>query len=314
MNIWLDSAISRLQVNGGISTLWRNLTPELRTALPEATWSADRKPDLFISTYYARAPLGVPSLVLVYDAIQFKYGALAADPVRADIRCAIEDASAVVAISQETADDVARFFGREATVAYCGGSERFRRASMKAQVAFQQKYNINKPYVLMVGRRGLYKNAKSLYQAWPYWSAGSQHLVVCIGGEPPSSDEMDFSRRYPDTWRQLQLSDADLDAAYSGCTSLVIPSLYEGFGLPILEAMSCGCPVVCGANGALGEVGGDAAFTCEPLLPRSLAAALSVTCQPEARLQHTLAGYAQSRRFTWSKMAAVIADEIRKVA
>lgn len=315
MNLWLDDAIYRLQANGGISRLWRELTPRLKAALPEVTWDKGRKPDLCLSTYYTRAPIGTKSLVLVYDLIQFKYPALQADPVKADIRAAIEDASAILAISQETADDVKRFFGREARVAYCGGGERFQRASVAKQVAFQEANHLRKPFVLMVGKRGWYKNGRSLFQAWEHFTAGAMHDMVCIGGEPPLQSEMDSSLYRSGQLHYLrELSDSSLSAAYSGATVLVYPSLYEGFGLPQLEAMSCGCPVVCGSNGALGEVADGASFTCEPLIPRSLASALDAACQPDNRLQHILDGYEQAKRFRWENMAAIVANEIRKIA
>lgn len=78
--------------------------------------------------------------------------------------------------------------------------------------------------------------------------------------------------------------------------------------------MRCGCPVVCGTGGALTEVGGEAPFYCEPLLPLSVARAMEATLNPSERLKHILAGYEQAKRFTWRGMAAGVAEVIRSIA
>lgn len=315
MNIWIDDYIFQAQRNGGISRLWKHLAPALQQALPEHTFDPDSPPDLFISTYYRRAPLGVKSLVVCYDFIAERYDPIGWDhPDAVAKRAAVAGADAVVAISEWTAKDAKRFTRKPVTVAYPGGSEDFQRALPDAVNAFQQRYGILEPYILMVGNRGLYKNGRVVRSALRFWSGALGHRVVVVGGEPLREPELPADD-LRDRWLRLDgLSDTDLAAAYSGATALVYPSLYEGFGLPVLEAMRCGCPVVCGRGGALVEVGSDAPFYCEPLLPKSMAAALEMTLNPSERLKHVMAGYEQAKRFTWATMASAVAGAIRSVA
>lgn len=314
MNIHIDSRIQQLQSHGGITRLWRALLPELKAALPEATWDAERSPDLFMSTYYAPAPAGVRSIVLCYDFVNENYAPIGAHHIDAVAkRAAIAQADAVIAISQQTARDCLTFCGKPATVAYCGGSD-YTRALPDAAADFRQRYQLNQPYVLIVGRRGLYKNVRTLYQAWPLWNGAAQHQIVCIGGEPPDADDQRFMQQYPGAWRQISLPDSDMPAAYTGATALVYPSLYEGFGLPIVEALSCGCPVITAQWGSMQEVGGKAVTVCNPLLPMELAQALEQVSEPEYRLARILEGYQQARKFRWSDMAQTVASVIRGVA
>lgn len=314
MNIWIDSLIFKLQRNGGISRLWCELLPELRKALPDVTWDANKPADLFLSSYYRRAPLGMRSVVVAYDFIHERYphlGAHHADAV--DKRTAIAEASGVVAISQWVADDCKRFCGRDAALAYCGGGERFTRALPNDVNAFQQKYNILKPYILMVGRRGAYKNGRALFQAWRFWSGHDHHAIVCVGGERHTEAEMASIRRSGIDLIRLDLSDLELAAAYSGATALVYPSFYEGFGLPVVEALACGCPVICGDGGSLREVGGDAPLYCDPTRPLSIAAAMNAALDPSERLKRAMAGMRHAKQFTWKRMAENVAEVIRAV-
>lgn len=309
MNILIDSAIFQLQAQGGISRLWRALLPALRAALPEATFTPSAPPDWFVSTYYKPAPLGVKSLVVVMDWIQERYPLIGQyHPDAVDKRRAVADATAVVAISPQTADDTRRYAGKAATVAYPGLDAGFGKV-LPSDVARFQAY-IGKPYILVVGKRGLYKNVQTLYQAWALWDAHPAYKLVCIGGEDGLPQDAAFVSRYPDTWQRLVLDDHDLQLAYAGAAALVYPSLMEGFGLPLIEAQACACPVVC--DYSVQEVAGGAALYCDTTRPRQLAAALHDALLPvPARLA---AGVLWARQFTWAGMAQTIAGVLRRAA
>jgi alpha-1,3-rhamnosyl/mannosyltransferase len=100
------------------------------------------------------------------------------------------------------------------------------------------------------------------------------------------------------------VSEADLPALYSGADLFVFPSLSEGFGLPVLEAMSCGAPVVCSYTSSLPEVAGDAAILVDPLNTEALAETMRhVATQAELRHVMREKGLAQANRFSWERTA-----------
>lgn len=305
MNIWIDQAIFQLQSQGGISRLWRSLIPALRASMPDATFDPRQAPDWWVSTYYRPAPIGVKSLCMVYDLIAERYPLITNKSDAVDIRRAVADATAVVSISRMTAQDVARRLGRDSVVAYPGVDEQFGKVSQTAIDQFRA--NIGKPYVLVVGRRGGYKNAQALYQAWAMWSGVTDHAVVCVGGEEPLPQDVAFAQRYD--WRQIAPDDAELQAAYAGATALCYPSIMEGFGLPIVEALVCGCPVVC--DRSVAEIAGAAGIYCDVLIPRHLAAALDVARDHVTRLPLLLSGIEWGRSFTWKNMATKVAEVLR---
>ena len=310
MNLHVDHAIFDLQAQGGISRLWRSLSPALQAAMPDATFDAALPPDVFISTYYVPAPLGVRSVAVVYDLIAERYPLSANRADALAIRRAVAEASAVVSISQATANDVQRLCGKPSTVAYPGVDVDFGKVQPSAVERFQAF--IGKPYLLIVGRRGLYKNVQALYQAWGLWGLHAHYKVVCVGGEDPLPPDVAFARRYPDTWQHIRLSDADLRAAYAGAAALVYPSLMEGFGLPIAEALACGCVVVC--DRALAEIAGEAAVYCDVTRPRDIARALDEAVDVSRRVERAITGIAWAKRYTWHGMAAGVADAIRRAA
>jgi alpha-1,3-rhamnosyl/mannosyltransferase len=109
--------------------------------------------------------------------------------------------------------------------------------------------------------------------------------------------------------------DPDLAAVYTGATALVYPSFYEGFGLPILEAMACGCPVICSRAASMPEAGGDAALYIDPLNVDSLVHAIEVLT-PDTGLQQRLkrAGFARAEQFSWENTARKTVDIFRRVS
>lgn len=311
MNVLIDSAIFTLQQNGGISRLWRSLLPALRAAMPDATFSPSLAPDWWISTYYKPAPLGVRSLVMVYDLIAQKYPLIDRNRTDAvDLRRAVAEALAVVSISQTTASDVKRLLNRDSVVAYPGVDAGYGKVLPSDVERFQNF--VGKPYILVVGNRGLYKNVQALYQAWKLWEGARYHKLLCIGGEDGLPQDAAFVAGNPDTWMHMKLDDTDLQAAYAGATALAYPSLMEGFGLPIIEAMACGCPVVCDTT--MSEVAGNAALTCDVTRPRQIAAVLSAALDYEIRLERITAGVERAKRYTWPQMAQTVAETLRRAA
>jgi glycosyltransferase involved in cell wall biosynthesis len=111
-----------------------------------------------------------------------------------------------------------------------------------------------------------------------------------------------------------RVSDEELATAYSGAEALVFPSLYEGFGLPLIEAMACGCPVICSSAGSLGEVAGDAAILVSGRDPGELAAAMERVADPSVRQRLVAAGLERAKRFRWDETARRVREAIESVA
>lgn len=314
MNILIDQEIFRLQQHGGISTLWRSVLPLLPDCLPGHTFDASRAADVFISTYYRPAPRGAKSIAFVYDCIHEHYPHLyAGHPDMLARRRVTVEADAVIAISEATKADIQRFSGRsDVTVAYPAAS--LQRTTPERAYAAIEAYGLkwNRPYVLVVGRRGGYKNVAALYQAWAHFAGCDRCTLLCVGGEAPAPYEHVFSKHFD--WRQIQVhSDETLEALYSGAEMLVYPSQIEGFGIPVLEALACGCPVVCGTHPALKEAGGTAPFYCNVFKPFSIAEAMNVATDAHTAIHHVMDGYDHARKFTWRQMAETIAGTIKEV-
>lgn len=127
----------------------------------------------------------------------------------------------------------------------------------------------------------------------PWLQVGGAGWGMDQGASPPSG-----------VIRAGYLPQADLPALYSGARALIFPSLYEGFGLPVLEAMSCGCPVITSQDSAMAEVTGPAALHVNPLDPAGLAAAMErISADPALGERLRQAGLARAREFSWERCA-----------
>ncbi|MEM1425273.1 MAG: glycosyltransferase [Cyanobacteria bacterium P01_H01_bin.130] len=268
--------------------------------------------DLFISTYYT-TPIATPSIFFGHDMIPELMGMDLRAQMWQDKHRAINQAIAHIVVSQNTAKDLRALFPATAeqpmTVAPCGLSPEFSPPSSDEIQAFRDRYQLTQPYVLWVGERlGVngYKNAALLFRAMQQWERRSQVTVVCTGDGSPLELSLAKLAIGLDV-RSLRLGEEELVAAYGGAHCLVYTSRYEGFGLPLLEAMGCGCPVVTSPCGSIPEVAGDGAMFVGPDDGGALVAALEQLMDPMVRRQWIARGQARIQGFSWEAMAATVA-------
>ena len=273
--------------------------------------------DLFISTYYT-TPLTTPSVFMGYDMIPEQLGLDLTIPMWREKHHGIKHASAYITISENTAQDLVHFFPKinknQITVAHCGVPAVFSPATPGEVQQFKFKNSINKPYFILVGQRlgaGGYKNTLLFFKALTKLKNNRDFEIVCVGGEPTLEAEF---YPYIQQFRihLLQLSDEELKQAYSGATAMVYPSKYEGFGMPIIEAMACGCPVITCRKGSIPEIAGNAAYYVDEDQVLEMLQALEQIQKPEIRQPLIKAGLQQSSQYSWSKMAAIIQNTLIK--
>ncbi len=184
----------------------------------------------------------------------------------------VRAADAIIAVSQHTRRDLIEIYGtptEKIHVIYEGIDERFAPIGPPGIAAVRQKYVIERPYLLMVGTLEPRKNhATALRALARLKTQGFPHCLVIVGGtgwlfdpiqqlvrELQLESDVIFTGRVPDD---------DLPALYSGTDCFLMPSLYEGFGFPVLEALACGAAVVCSNVSSLPEVAGDKAMLVDP--------------------------------------------------
>jgi glycosyltransferase involved in cell wall biosynthesis len=268
--------------------------------------------ELFISTYYT-TPISTPSVFMAYDMIPEIMGWDLNHPMWREKQYAIQYAAAYMAISANTARDLAQLFPNipleSVTVALCGVQKSFIPASTGEIERFRTKYGISKPYFLLVGAGSSYKNSILFFKAFAQLYSKQGFDIVCTGSG--SLLETDF-RKYTlgSTVHMLQLNDEELSIAYSGAVALVYPSKYEGFGLPVLEAIACGCPVITCPNASIPEVAGEAALYVNDEDVDGLANALCDVQKPNIRNSLIAAGLQQAQKFSWSKMAETVSSAL----
>jgi len=223
-------------------------------------------------------------------------------------------ADAIIAVSECTKRDAIRFYGipeEKITVIYEGVSPHFRPASPEAVRAVREKYSLPEHFILYVGTIEPRKNLTALLEAFTNLQSAICNLHLVFVGKKGWLYEGFFRRL-----RELGLEDRvlftgyvpdeDLPAIYSAADLFVFPSLYEGFGLPVLEAMACGTPVVCSNTSSLPEVAGDAALLVDPTDMRALAGAMKrALTDEEKRKEMREKGLRRAAKFSWEKAATM---------
>lgn len=168
------------------------------------------------------------------------------------------------------------------------------------------------PFVLLVAALTGNKNVEPLVAAIARLRARHPELTLLhIGRDPDHQLARAVTRHNGEAWIQSRenVTDAELETAYRDCLCLAIPSLYEGFGLPLLEAQAIGAPVISSDRGSLPEVGGEGAIYVDPTRVDVIADAIDrLIASPELRQALRMAGFANQARFSWEKTAKMTWD------
>jgi glycosyltransferase involved in cell wall biosynthesis len=264
------------------------------------------RPDIVHETYYLPAktvPSASKSIITVYDLVAEQFpdppsrppGIL---PVR---KAAFERADHLICISQSTRADLIRLYGVD--------SAKVSVIPLASSIIPSTKppFPIEESFFLYVGSRWGYKNFTGLMEAFRQSNLYKSHKIVCFGGDGFTDDELQRLKNLGlplDRFEIVAGDDHLLSRYYASALALVYPSLYEGFGIPLLEAMECNCPVLCGISSSLPEVAGDAAGYFDASDPSSIAEAmLKIANSPDGRQQLIQRGRDRVSQFSWDKCA-----------
>jgi alpha-1,3-rhamnosyl/mannosyltransferase len=282
--------------------------------------------DLYHSAYflmpYAPLPEKVPTLLTVYDLIPLllpRQSTLRARLLaRWATRLALRAARRVIAISEATRRDFLAHFRLQPEKIQAiplAADPSFCPQPPEAVAAVRARHRLPDSYVLYLGSNKPHKNLERLIEAWALLRLRSMPLVIA-GAWDNRYREVKQRATALGLERQIHwlgsLPEADLPALYGGALLFVFPSLYEGFGLPVLEAMACGTPVVCSNSSSLPEVAGDAALLTDPLDTEKLAMALRTAIEDEhLRQELRERGLRRAQDFSWSRTARLTLETYR---
>jgi glycosyltransferase involved in cell wall biosynthesis len=275
------------------------------------------RPCAMVATIHDLAPFHVTGK---YDPLRMFYG-------RVVVKRLAQRQHTIIAISRNTARDILRFFDvprDRVRVIYNGlDHKRFRPpANAAAHEAPRAHWKVGAPFFLYVSRlEHPGKNHVRLIAAFNHFkrATGSPWQLVFAGKDWTGSEAIHEAIRQSPFRSDIRalgfVSDTELPSLYHAADACVYPSLYEGFGMPPVEAMACGCPVLSSDRGALGEVIGDAALLVDPDDTHDLSRKLrAMAVDHDLRLRLRERGLRQARRFDWAETAAATLDVYRRTA
>ncbi len=223
-------------------------------------------------------------------------------------------ANRLIAVSQYTADDLIRRAGVPASridVVYHGLDPVFSTPDRLTGLALSPS-----PYVLAVGGISPRKNTRRLIEAFVRWRARGGHRTdyqLRITGTSLDRDFTQEGANLPAAVSLLGYVDkAELPPLYGGAAAFLYPGIYEGFGLPIIEAMACGAPVITSTTGAAPEVAGGAAILVDPFSVESIEGGIEQATRPEEAARLRTLGYERAQLFNWSDAADATIETYRR--
>lgn len=314
-----------------VSGAWRSLLYPFRRLASRSwnnarrLWMGSGQGVIWHSTYYTLPPAWEgPQIVTVYDMVHEHFPDLYSDPLddiaRQQKRRCVENADAVICISEATRRAVVELYGLEA--GNNSKTRNFHVIPLACNRAFHRLESLpvlpeipEKSFLLYVGNRAHYKNFCGLLDAYGQWGVCG-HVSLVVVGAPWSVEEKRHLIKAGIAGRVHLLSKVDdekLCNLYNRASAFVFPSMDEGFGIPLLEAMACGCPVVASRIPSTLEVAGEAPCYFDLARPESLVAALDQVTSEGRDSQRVSLGLKHVQAFSWERSAQQTLEVYREV-
>ncbi|MES2430044.1 MAG: glycosyltransferase family 1 protein [Bacteroidota bacterium] len=260
----------------------------------------------YFDTYYLNSLGKAKFFLTVYDMIH-ETRLVITNNTKANLeviknkKILVEKATKIIAISESTKNDIIAIYGTDPNkiqVIYLA-------SSLLPVKNYLPEKALPEKYILFVGNRKSYKNFTLFFESViPLLKADKDLHIICAGGKKFNDDEIAElqSSELQDQVLQMNFDDKLLAYLYQNALCFVFPSLYEGFGIPTLEAFACGCPVVLSNTSSMPEVGGDAAAYIEPDNQESIYTVIKQVIENTAlRNEMKKKGYKQLEKFSWQK-------------
>lgn len=302
--------------------LWGNHTATARRLVERLwnrLWIGNGAGKIWHSTYFTQPEIWrgaqvVTVLDMIYERYPDLFNAPYDEQFRKQKRRAVMEAAAVICISETTRRDVQDYYGVGADklfVVPLAHSDSFHPLQNGDDTASPPK-----PFLLYVGTRTHYKNFKLLLEAYGSWRGRTDVDLVVVSDSPWKPDEQRYLTEFELESRVRLLSDIDdeqLRRLYGQAFAFVYPSLYEGFGIPLLEAMACGCAVLASDIPSSREVAGDCADYFDPTSAEDLRAVLDKALQQADNEDRRAAAIARAATFSWDETARQTLEVYRSV-
>ncbi len=297
--------------------------------LPIRLFAERKKPDVFFSpTHYAPRFSPVPTVISIMD-LSYEYFPELFNKddlyqLKNWTRYSARKAAKILTISKASKNDIMKLYGvpeEKIVVTHLGVRQELSIKNKELSMDYiEKKYNVTKPYVLFVGTLQPRKNIERLIEAFSKLVSSNADLELVIIGkkgwlyepilEAPKKYKVENQVKFLDF-----VPDEDMPAFYQNAECFVLPSLYEGFGLPVLEAMRYDCPVLTSNISSLPEAGGDAALYFNPEDVDDIAQIIEkVLTDKKLKSDMVKKGREQIKKFSWEKTAKQTLQVLEEVA
>lgn len=255
-----------------------------------------------------------------------KYRANNMDYLRWSTKFGLDHAEKVITVSNYSKNDLVNYYKADSnkiSVVYNGYNKLiFRKIDDKTEISkVLEKYGISRPFILYVGRIEKKKNIPKLIEAFSIVKQSGKlagNKLVLVGKASFGFDETNYSIQEFGLANDVIITgwveEADLPFLFNAATAFVFPSNYEGFGIPLLQAMACGTPIVTSCSTSIPEIVGDAAFLFNPLSANSIAEGIAkIINSEELRSKLIDEGRKRIQNFSWMKCAEDTLEQINKI-